>query len=217
MANTQTWDTDFELVPSNGDALSSAPLMFAGMTEGIRERVAHEHEMTVGSNNLIHGRHLEGSFVGFYQSTCPLTHVDGEVLSDQDVGRIWVNSRTSVAAVWAGSGKWSGGWQPISRKFAVRANTGGIQPPSLSVYGSFTENYWMVNYFTPAGLEVGLHPAYGWAAVVPGDAGGWMYAADWQTSQVDLYGVYDDDIGVITIASGGVDRVALAGGIGVGS
>ncbi len=217
MANTQAWNGDFELVPSNGDALSSTPLMFAGMTEGIRERVAHEHEMTIGSNNLIHGRHLEGSFMGFYQSTCPLTHADGEALGTNDIGRVWVNSRTKVASAWAGTSKQFGGWQPISRKFTGSSNTGGIQPPTIALYASQTEDDWMDHVFDDPLLEVGFHPAYGWVGIDGEDEGGWMYMADWQTSHVDLYGVYNDDIGVVTITNGGTRDITLVGGIGVGT
>ncbi len=164
MGNEQTWDAGFELVPSNGDALSSAPLMFAGMTEGIRERVAHEHEMTVGSNNLIHGRHLEGSVVAFYQSTCPLTHPDGEDLGDDDIGLIWYDSGKTTLKVWMGADAETQGWEPISIKMTGLGDDDALQVMNVEASASRAETraWWWTNRF--AGLSNGLYPASGMCA-----------------------------------------------------
>ncbi len=215
MANDQTWDTGYELVPSNDDALSSAPLMYAGLTEGLRERIAHEHEMTVGSNNQFHGRHLEGSFAAFYQSTCPLVHVDGEDLGDGDIGLVWYDSRTTVLKVWMGSDDETGGWEPISNTFAGYGDSAGLR--AMEVLTSITY-YESEHWDDHVGAFVaGLGPVAGFVS----DGGAvvnttYAFAVDKAASSALIYYEKDGVIGTISIEDGGSDAHLLFGGFNLG-
>lgn len=220
MGNAQTWDTSYELVPSNGDSLSSAPLMYAGFTEGIRERIAHEHEITVGSNNPIHGRHLEGSFVGFCQSTCPFELPDGTALSDDHVGVLWFNKNNSVVYRWTG-GDHSLGWLPISRLLTGLSNTGGYLPNGLSLYNSYLLHVGSLYDMLASSISIGLHSACGRIARAPsgwpdGADGGWLYGARRETDSITLLMYIDSAMDSTTLISGGTDWLRFSGGVSLG-
>ena len=216
MAHSQTYDGNYEDTPSNGDVLSSAPLMFAGFTEGIRERIASEHEMTVGSNNIIHGRHKQGSFAGFYQSACPLLTADGEELTDSDIGMIWVNENTKIGYVWAGTDD-DKGWQPLSRSHTgIGANSGWFQT-SWQRANTHTRDQLLGILLAAPALVSGLNPAFGYVSPTsdPADAG-LMYAANRSGSNIDIYYYQGSTFNTISLTPGSSDPVIAIGGLGIG-
>lgn len=193
----QTWDTDFEDLPSNGEALSSAPVMWANFTEGIRERFDNEHEMGVDTNNSIHGRHDEGSFVGFAQSTCPLQMSDGRYLSDVDSGLLWMDTKTKTVYFYGGGDASSPnsaatrGWCPISDSDSAAL----VPVGSTTMTGARSKNDFF-GFLSTMELSAGVYPFVGLTNpdVVANNDFGWCFALRYvDQSNVTIY--YYDVLG----------------------
>ena len=57
MAYSFDWNSGFEDVPGDSDAISDGAGRIRDLKEAIQERMAHDHYMTVGGTNADHGEH----------------------------------------------------------------------------------------------------------------------------------------------------------------
>lgn len=86
----QDWNSTFKEKPSGNARRSAGDDAIRDTKEAFRERFAVEHEMTLGSNNSLHGEHKE-SGRGYISDTAPTENFYGESIPDSGhEGHIWL-------------------------------------------------------------------------------------------------------------------------------
>ena len=99
---TDTWDSSFEASPAGSDQFSVVDNRIRQVKRAVSERLQREHKFTPGTDNSLHGIHLEGSARVWYGGSTPTARPDGDAITTNDAGRIYWPSAGNIL-VYTGS------------------------------------------------------------------------------------------------------------------